>query len=89
VDVFVVQELPIAPSDRQIGSDDFASQRVPAIVKIGGGGTFDSWERDRCAKEAGTLHPNPDHAEANPVAGSSWSRMHSDPLRAQENTSRR
>ena len=43
---------------------------MPPVIEVTCGRAFNSWQRDRRAHEPRTLHANPDHAEANPVAGS-------------------
>ncbi len=42
---------------------------MAAVVQIGGGNTFDSGERDRVGQQAGALHADSDHAEAQAIAG--------------------
>jgi len=50
-------------------ADDFLGQGVPAVVKIGGGDAFDSWESDGGGQQAGALHADADNAKTEAVAG--------------------
>src|ERR1700738_159983 len=60
----------VARRDGKIGiADDFARERVTAIVEIGGGYALDPGKLHGVGEQAGALHADADDAEADAVAG--------------------
>src|SRR5258708_20378027 len=51
-------------------ADDFARERVAAVVKIGGGDALDARKLHRCGEQAGALHADADDAETQAITRS-------------------
>ena len=68
IDVLVVEQRLVATCHRQIRPDDLTRQRVPSVVEVAGGDTFDALELDRVPEQPRPLHPHPDDAETDTVA---------------------
>ena len=85
VDVFAVEEFLIMAGNRKAGIvGDFASEEVAAVVEIGSSDARDARQRNGVSEQAGALHADADHAEANAVAGSYGLRGRSVRMRIEE-----
>ena len=69
IDVLVVEQPAILARGRQIRADDFLRERVAPVVEVGGAGADDSRQGNGRAEEAGPLHADADHPEADRVTG--------------------
>jgi hypothetical protein len=70
IDFFVVEQIFVAARHEEIGiADDFACQRVPAVVQVGRRDALGAGKADGRCQEAGTLHADAYDAEAEAIAG--------------------
>jgi hypothetical protein len=83
VNLFVVEQLLIAPRRPYGFPDNFTRQFVTAIVKIASGYALDSGELNGSCKESGALHANAYNSKTNSVTGGSQSRQSDEGCRFQ------
>src|ERR1035437_7852906 len=76
VDILAIEQLPIMTRSRKarVGGDLFG-QGVASVIQVGGADALHARNRNRPTQQAGTLHPDSDHAKANPITGCHRSRQ--------------